>query len=95
MFERPDAGERAVLVHLELMTESEREDPQEFKELVISAGVEPVALVQGSRAHPSPVSLLARESWKKSRKRSHCMRLMSYCLITRYHPVRSATLSGN
>ncbi len=54
MFERPDAGERAVLVHLELMTESEREDPQEFKELVISAGVEPVALVQGSRAHPSP-----------------------------------------
>src|SRR5690606_13435383 len=38
----------------ELMTESEREDPQEFKELVISAGVEPVALVQGSRAHPSP-----------------------------------------
>jgi len=54
LFERPDAGERAVLVHLELMTESEREDPQEFKELVISAGVEPVALVQGSRAHPSP-----------------------------------------
>ncbi len=54
MFERPDAGERAVLVHLELTSESEREDPQEFKELVTSAGVEPVALVEGSRSHPTP-----------------------------------------
>ena len=54
MFERPDAGERAVLVHLELTSESEREDPQEFKELVTSAGVEPVTLVAGSRSHPTP-----------------------------------------
>jgi len=54
LFERPDAGERAVLVHLELTSESEREDPQEFKELVTSAGVEPVALVEGSRSHPTP-----------------------------------------
>lgn len=54
MFERPDAGERAVLVHLELTSESEREDPQEFKELVTSAGVEPVVLVEGSRSHPTP-----------------------------------------
>ncbi|WP_250654989.1 ribosome rescue GTPase HflX [Alkalimarinus coralli] len=54
MFERPDTGERAVLVHLDFTSDREREDPQEFKELVRSAGVEPMVLVEGSRGHPSP-----------------------------------------
>lgn len=54
MFERPDAGERAVLVHIEFSSHgSETEDPGEFRELVLSAGVEPVALVTGSRNQPS------------------------------------------
>ena len=52
MFERPKSGERAVLVHLDLRQESEREDLGEFKELVISAGAEPVAVVTGSRQTP-------------------------------------------
>lgn len=54
MFDRPDAGERAVLVHVDLTNESDREDAQEFHELVVSAGVTPVALVRGSRAQPTP-----------------------------------------
>ncbi len=54
MFERPDTGERAVLVHLEFTSDREREDPQEFNELVRSAGVEPMTLVEGSRNQPSP-----------------------------------------
>lgn len=54
MFERPDVGERAVLVHLEFPAESHSEDPAEFRELVVSAGVEPVAHVTGSRNQPSP-----------------------------------------
>ncbi len=54
MFERPKSGERAVLVHLDLRQESEREDLGEFKELVASAGAEAVAVVSGSRQTPEP-----------------------------------------
>ena len=53
-FERPDSGERAVLVHLNLTSEAEREDPREFEELVISAGGDPVAYVMGAREAPHP-----------------------------------------
>ena len=51
-FERPDSGERAVLVHLNLASETEREDPREFEELVLSAGGDPVAFVMGAREVP-------------------------------------------
>jgi GTPase len=53
-FDRPDSGERAVLVHLNLDSESEREDPREFEELVLSAGGDPAAYVMGSRNAPHP-----------------------------------------
>ncbi|ARN74362.1 ribosome rescue GTPase HflX [Oceanicoccus sagamiensis] len=53
-FERPDSGERAVLVHLDLRHESEREDPREFEELVLSAGADPVVLIGGQRSSPNP-----------------------------------------
>ena len=51
-FERPDFGERAVLVHLKLNSETEPEDPREFEELVISAGGDPVEFLTGSRQSP-------------------------------------------
>lgn len=54
MFERPDVGERAILVHIDFSSHEETEDPDEFRELVTSAGVEPVGLVNGSRKQPSP-----------------------------------------
>ena len=54
MFERPDVGERAVLVHIDFTVHDDSEDPGEFRELVTSAGVEPVASVTGSRKQPSP-----------------------------------------
>jgi GTP-binding protein HflX len=53
-FDRPDSGERAVLVHLNLASESQREDPREFEELVLSAGGDPVAYVMGARVAPHP-----------------------------------------
>jgi GTP-binding protein HflX len=53
-FERPDSGERAVLVHLNLASETEREDPREFEELVLSAGGDPAAYVMGQRDAPHP-----------------------------------------
>ncbi|EMP56052.1 HSR1-like GTP-binding protein [Marinobacter santoriniensis NKSG1] len=54
MFERPDVGERAVLVHIDFTAHDDVEDPDEFRELVTSASVEPVVLVTGSRKQPSP-----------------------------------------
>lgn len=54
LFERPDSGERAVLVHLELDAEGHREDLEEFVELVRSAGARDVAVVTGSRRAPDP-----------------------------------------
>ncbi len=51
-FDRPDSGELAVLVHLELSHGQAPEDPREFEELVLSAGGDPVALIGGQRASP-------------------------------------------
>ena len=54
MFERPDAGERAILVHVSPGGQPDEEDIREFVDLVSSADVEPVALIQGSRRVPDP-----------------------------------------
>lgn len=54
MFERPRLGERALLVHLDLQQESDREDLEEFEELAVSAGAEVVGVVTGSRRIPEP-----------------------------------------
>ncbi|MBX9587475.1 MAG: GTPase HflX [Gammaproteobacteria bacterium] len=51
-FDRPQGGERAVLVHLNFAKSLLREDSDEFRELAKSAGVEPVAWVTGSRHAP-------------------------------------------
>ncbi|MFG6666797.1 ribosome rescue GTPase HflX [Halomonas sp. HNIBRBA4712] len=53
-FERPDAGETAVLVHVDFFDEQAREDPGEFLELVRSAGAEPATLLTASRQRPDP-----------------------------------------
>lgn len=51
-FDRPESGELAVLVHLNLSSGQEPEDPREFEELVLSAGGDPIAMVGGSRNAP-------------------------------------------
>lgn len=53
-FERPDAGETAVLVHVDFQDEKEREDAGEFLELVRSSGADPATLLTGSRSRPDP-----------------------------------------
>ena len=52
MFERPERGERAILVHVDFPGESEPEDLLEFTDLAISAGATPVATVTASRNAP-------------------------------------------
>ncbi|MFM2484826.1 ribosome rescue GTPase HflX [Celerinatantimonas yamalensis] len=54
MFDRYEAGERAVLVHIHFSSEDNREDLQELEMLVSSAGVESVAVVTGRRSTPHP-----------------------------------------
>ncbi len=49
-FDRPESGERAILVHLQLPHSHVRDDPREFEELVLSAGGDPVEFVTGQRS---------------------------------------------
>ena len=51
-FERPDSGDIAVLVHIDFNDQHESYGPEEFVELAISAGADPVAVVTGSRQRP-------------------------------------------
>lgn len=53
-FERPESGECAILVHLDLADGAEQESPQELEELALSAGADPVEFLTGSRTHPNP-----------------------------------------
>lgn len=54
MFERPETGERAVLVRLALGAPVNEEDLREFDALARSAGATPVATVTGARRAPDP-----------------------------------------
>jgi GTP-binding protein HflX len=54
VFERPRSGERAVLVRLGLGAQVDPEDLQEFTQLALSAGAQPVATITGRRERPDP-----------------------------------------
>ncbi len=58
-FDRPESGELAVLVHLNLSHGQDAEDPREFEELVLSAGGDPVAFLTGSRIVPTAKFLIS------------------------------------
>jgi GTP-binding protein HflX len=60
MFERPDTGERALLVHQDIGSRSDLEQLSEFEDLVLSAGAEPLATVVGSRQSPDPRFFIGR-----------------------------------
>jgi len=53
-FDRPQSGERAVLVHLDLGPGAVCDDPRELEELVLSAGGDPVEYILGQRDRPDP-----------------------------------------
>jgi GTP-binding protein HflX len=52
MFDRPKSGERAVLVHLGLEAQPDEADLAEFRDLVSSAGAQPLAVITGTRRAP-------------------------------------------
>lgn len=53
MFDRYEAGEQAVLVHINFSDENSKEDLHELQMLVSSAGVNAVEVVTGSRQSPN------------------------------------------
>ncbi len=55
MFDRYDAGEQAVLVHIYFSQDKDMEDLQEFETLAASAGVEAMQVITGSRKAPHPM----------------------------------------
>lgn len=65
LFDRPEAtrseaGERALLVHVELPSATDKEDLAEFRQLASSAGVQAVAEVLAKRRAPDPATYLGR-----------------------------------
>jgi GTP-binding protein HflX len=54
LFDRYEAGEQAVLVHIYFSQEKDTEDLNEFESLVSSAGVEALQVITGSRKAPHP-----------------------------------------
>jgi GTP-binding protein HflX len=54
LFDRPEAGERAVLVRVGLGSPLSEQDLREFEALAVSAGAVPVAVVTGARRSPDP-----------------------------------------
>lgn len=60
-FERPDnGGETAVLVHIDFPEGPNREDLYEFRDLVISAGADPVELITAKRTVPDAKTFIGK-----------------------------------
>ncbi len=47
-FERPESGEKAILVHMDMRDEAIQESPRELEELALTAGADPVEFLTGS-----------------------------------------------
>lgn len=54
MFEQTKSGESAILVHINVVATSLQEDLQEFKELALSAGANPLTVITAVCKIPSP-----------------------------------------
>jgi GTP-binding protein HflX len=68
MFDRPEIGERALLVHIFPGGDVDEDQVQEFRELVVSAGGDPVAEVLGSRRIPDPRLYVGRGKLEEIRE---------------------------
>ena len=60
MFERPQFGDRALLVNLDLGEPDQVARVGELKELALSCGLDTVGLVQGRRERPDPATFAGR-----------------------------------
>ncbi len=58
LFDRPQSGRRAVLVHVEVSQRQDGEELQEFRELAVSGQFDPVAIVSATPREPNPKFLI-------------------------------------
>jgi GTPase len=68
LFERPQNGERAILVYANFSSSLNDEEIEEFRELAKSAGVEPVATVTSARKTPDPRYLIGETKAEEIRE---------------------------
>ena len=71
MFERPERGERAILVRIGLGRPPDAEELGEFDALARSAGALPVATITGSRRSPEPRYFVGSGKAEEIRDRAH------------------------
>ena len=79
---RTGAGEKAVLVHIDLPDALGREDLDEFHHLVTSSGVEPVVELLGKRDRPDPALFIGSGKAEE------------LAALVREHQARTATWSA-
>ena len=87
MFDRYEAGERAVLVRINFTQEGEWEDLNEFEMLVSSAGVSALQVVTGSRQSPHPKYYVGEG---KAQEIAHAVRMMGADIVLFNHSLSPA-----
>jgi len=87
LFDRYEAGERAVLVHINFTQEGEWEDLNEFEMLVSSAGVSALQVVTGSRQSPHPKYYVGEG---KAQEIAHAVRMMGADIVLFNHSLSPA-----
>ena len=73
MFERPEIGERAILVHVRFRNASNNQDINEFKELVKSTGAEIATIVTVQRNSPDAKLLIGSGKVEKIEELAHLL----------------------
>ena len=68
MFDRPQSGEKALLVYAKFSSHLSAEEIEEFRELAISAGAVPVATVTSARKIPDPRYLIGETKAEEIRQ---------------------------
>jgi len=85
--DRPEGGERAVLVHIDFPADGMQEDLLEFKELAESAGALSVEIITGSRQSPDPKYFVGTGKAEEIRA---CVKLHSAELVILNHALSPA-----
>ncbi|MCG3730952.1 ribosome rescue GTPase HflX [Vibrio cincinnatiensis] len=87
MFDRYEAGERAVLVHINFTQQGEWEDLSECEMLVSSAGVSTLQVITGSRQSPHPKYYVGEG---KAQEIAHAVQLVEADVVIFNHALSPA-----
>lgn len=71
LFDRPAAGEKALIVHLSINEAFSEDNLSEFIQLVVSANVEPVITIKGSRRSPDARHFVGKGKLEEVKQQLH------------------------